>query len=47
MGEDALPALTYNSNNKAEIILNMSYSEHNSKITFESTTVVSGKYFKG
>jgi hypothetical protein len=45
MGEDTMTALTYNSNNKAELIL--SYSEHNSKITFERTTVVSGKYFEG
>jgi hypothetical protein len=47
MGEDAMPALTYNSINRAEIILNMSYSKNNSKITFVRTIVGSGKYFKG
>jgi hypothetical protein len=47
MSEDAMPALTYNSNNKAELILIMSYSKHNYKIAFDRTTVVSGKYFKG
>lgn len=47
MGEDAMPTLTYNSINKAEIILNVSYDKYNSKITFVRTIVGSGKYFKG
>lgn len=47
IGEDVMPVLTYNSINKAEIILNMSYSKNNSKIAFIRTIVGSGKYFKG
>jgi hypothetical protein len=47
MGEDAMPALTYNSNNIAELILIMNYTEHNAKMTFERITVVSEKYFRG
>jgi hypothetical protein len=46
MGEDVMPALTYNSNNVAELILIMDYIEHSSKTTFERTIVVSGKYFR-